>query len=64
MMISETLELRVEGGRISHSCCMCEVSHGYGGLGHGLGWWMGCIPDKVKGLVACWEMPEHIPSAR
>ena len=32
-MVSETLELRVEGGRVSHSWCMCVVSHGNGGLG-------------------------------
>ena len=34
-MISEVLELRVEGGQVSHSWCMCVVSHGYGGLGGG-----------------------------
>ena len=34
-MISETLELRVEGGRVNHSCCMCVDGHGYGGLGGG-----------------------------
>ena len=28
----EALELRVEGGRVSHSWCMCEVIHGYGRL--------------------------------
>ena len=33
-MISEALELYMEGGRVNHSCCMCVVSHGYGGL-HG-----------------------------
>ena len=32
-MISEALELRLEGGQISHSWCMYVVSHGYGGLG-------------------------------
>ena len=34
-MISEALELHVEGGRVSHSWCICAVSHGYGGLGGG-----------------------------
>ena len=34
-MISEALEIRVEGGRVSHSWCMCVVGHGYGGLGGG-----------------------------
>ena len=28
-MISEALEFCVEGGRVSHSWCMCVVSHGY-----------------------------------
>ena len=32
-MISEALELRVKGGRDSHSWCMCVVGHGYDGLG-------------------------------
>ena len=27
------LELYVDGVRVSHSWCMCVVSHGYGGLG-------------------------------
>ena len=36
-MISETLELHVEGGRVSHSWCMCVVGHGCGGLGVGRG---------------------------
>ena len=34
-MISEALELRIEGGQLIHSWCMCVVSHGYGGLGGG-----------------------------
>ena len=32
-MISEVLELRVKSGQVSHSLCMCLVSHSYGGLG-------------------------------
>ena len=32
-MISESLELCVDGGRVSHCWCMCVVGHGYGGLG-------------------------------
>ena len=32
-IITEALELRQEGGRVSHSWCMRVVSHGYGGLG-------------------------------
>ena len=31
-MISEAQELRVEGRWVSHSWCMCVISHGYGGL--------------------------------
>ena len=27
-MISEALELREKSGRVSHSLCMCVVSHG------------------------------------
>ena len=34
-MTLEALELYVEGGRVSHSCCMCVVGHGFGGLGGG-----------------------------
>ena len=34
-MISEALELHVEGEQASHSWCMCVVSHGFGGLGGG-----------------------------
>ena len=32
MMISEALELYVEGGRVDHSWCMGVVRHGYGGM--------------------------------
>ena len=44
-MISEVLELPVAGGRVSHSWCMCLVSHGYGGLGGHMdvgGGWYAC----------------------
>ena len=34
-MISEALELIVNGGRDNHSWCMCVVGHGYGELGVG-----------------------------
>ena len=34
-IISDELQLRVEGGRVSHSWCMCVVSNGYGVLGGG-----------------------------
>ena len=34
-MMSEALELCVEGGRVSHSWYMCVGSDSYGGLGGG-----------------------------
>ena len=37
MMISVALELRVEGGRVSHSWRMCVGSNGFGGLVVGAG---------------------------
>ena len=48
-MISEALELRVEGGRVSQGWCMCVVSHGYGGLGGGR--------DGGGGRYACGTKP-------
>ena len=38
-MISEALELRLHGGRVSHSWCMCVVGHGYGWFDGGDGWY-------------------------
>ena len=65
MWPSEALELYVEGGRVSHSCCMCVIGHGYGRLGGGRdggsGWYAcGTMPE---GLVACREIPELFMSA-
>ena len=51
-MISEALVLRVEGGRVTHSWCMCVVSHCYGGLGigrDGVGGWYACGPKSGDG---------------
>ena len=48
-MISEALELHVEGGRVSHSWCMCVVRHGCGGLGGGR--------DVGGDLCACGTKP-------
>ena len=44
-MISEALELRMEGGRVSHIWCMCVVRYGYGWLGRA---WMACMQDKAR----------------
>ena len=41
-MISQALELRVEGGRVSHSGRVCVVSQGNGGFGDGGGGWDAC----------------------
>ena len=44
-IISEALELRVEGGGVSHTWCMGVVSHEYGGMGVGRdggGGWHAC----------------------
>ena len=65
-MIAEVLELCVEGKPVSHSWCMCVVSHGYGGLG---GSWMEVVVGRhagqnQEGLVVCQEMPEHFPCVR
>ena len=62
-MISEALELYVDGGRVSHNWCMRVVSHGYGGLVGGR-YGGGMHSGQSQGLVACREMPEHFPSAR
>ena len=65
-MTSETLELRVEDRLVSHSWCMCVVSHGYGGFGgdrDGGGRRYAC-GAKLMGFVVCQEMPEHFPGTR
>ena len=44
-MTLEALELYVEGGRVSHSWCMCVAGHDYGGFGVGSdegGGWHAC----------------------
>ena len=66
-MISEALELCVKDGGVSHSWCMCVVgSHGYGGLDEGRdggNGWYACW-SKPGELIACRQMPKHIPRAR
>ena len=47
-MISEALELYVEGGRLSHSWCVCVVGHGYGGLVAGREGGGGCYACETK----------------
>ena len=61
-MISEELELYVEGGRVSHSWHMCVVGHARGGMGgsRDAGGWYVCGTK----LVECRKMPKHLPSAR
>ena len=64
-MISEALELCVEGGQVSHSWCICVVGHGYGGYSwnrDGGGELYACV-TMPEGLVLCQEMPEHFSSA-
>ena len=54
-MISEALELRVEGGQVSRSWCTCVGSHGNDGLDgarDGGSAWHACWM-KPRGLVAC-----------
>ena len=53
-VISEALELCVEGERVNHSWCMGVVGHGYGGLGgdrdEGGGWYScGTRPGWLAG---------------
>ena len=53
----------MEGGRVSHSWCMCVVVMAMVG-------WMGAGMELVLGrharqsIVACRKMPEYISSAR
>ena len=62
-MISEALELRMEGGRVSDCWCRCVVSRGLGGGRDGGVGWHACMTMPSL-LVACREMPEYSPSAR
>ena len=65
-MISEALELYVEVGRVSHSWCMCVITHCNGVLVRGRdegGGWNACRTNAWE-LVACREMPVHFPSVR
>ena len=65
-MVSEALELYVNGGRVSHSWCMCVVGHVYGCLGVGWdggGGWYAC-ETKPVGLVVRRVMLEHFLSAK
>ena len=65
-MISEALELPVEGRQVSHSWFMEVVCHSHGGLGgdmDGGGGWYTCR-TKLGRFVACQEILEHLLSAR
>ena len=46
----------MEGGRVSHSWCMCVVVMAMVG-------WMGAGMEMVFGRQACRKMPEYISSA-
>ena len=62
---SKALELRVEGGRVSHSWCMCVVVMAMvGWMGQGWNWCLVGMQDKARGLVACQKMTEYILSVR
>ena len=63
-MISEALEVHVEGGRVSHSWCLCVISYGYGGFGGGRdggGGWLhagqsqgvGCMSGDAGAFPEC-----------
>ena len=50
-MISEALELYVEGRRFCHSWCMCAVDNDYGGLGEAeWRWRMVGMRDRARGV--------------
>ena len=53
-MISEALELYVEGGRVSHIWCMCVVGNGIGGL-------IGAGVEVVDGMHGGWS---HVGGCR
>ena len=56
----------MEGGRVSHTYCMCIVSHGHGGVGGGRDGGSGryACGTKSRGLVVCREVPGNIRSER
>ena len=65
-VISESPELRLEGGRVNHSWCIGVLSRSYVGVGRGRD---GVAAGRhavqsQEGLVTCRRMPEHFPSAR
>ena len=41
-----------------------HTSWSMGVVGQRWRWWMVCMRDKARGLVACRGMPEHFPSVR
>ena len=53
----------MEGGRVSHSWCMCVVIMAMvGWMGAGMELVLGSMRDKDRWLVVCREMPEHFRS--
>ena len=64
-VILRSAKLRVEGGRVSHSWCMCVVVMAMvGWMGQGWSWCLVSMRDKARELVACQKVPEYISSAR
>ena len=54
----------MEGGRVSHSWCMCVVVMAMGGwMGAGMELVLGRHAGQGRWLVICREMPEHFQSA-
>ena len=55
----------MEGGRVSHSWCMCVVVMAMvGWMGAGMELVFGKHAGQSSGLVACRNMPEYISCAR
>ena len=64
-MILRSARAAREGGRVSHSWCMCVVVMVMVGcMGAGMELVFGRHAGQSQGLVACRKMPEYISSAR
>ena len=63
MTLTSVRAVRVEGGRVNHSWCICVASYGYGGFGGG-GVEMVVGNHAGQSLVGVGCMLEHFMSAR